>query len=105
MTLIESPDGQATIRPHPAPARLATVPNPTTLDKPAFLMNLPFSYETEVANNAWMQELPSEERRVDTRRSLRQFFDLYHFLASEGAVYLLPTPRQQRLQDLVFTAN
>ena len=93
------------IQTQPAPARTAQAVNPTTLDKPAFLMNLPFSYETRVANNAWMQELADEARSVNVRQALRQFFDLYHFLASEGAVYLLPTPRDRRLQDLVFTAN
>ena len=106
MTIIERSNGHAAteleLARGPVQASLAC---PTTLDKPAFLMNLPFSYETEVANNAWMQELEPDERRVDTRRALRQFFDLYHFMASEGAVYLLPTPLGKKLQDLVFTAN
>ena len=78
---------------------------PTTLDKPAFLMNFPFSYETGVANNAWMEQLSEEARRVDRRVAYRQFLELYHFLASEGLVYLLPTPDGAPLQDLVFTAN
>ena len=28
--------------------------NPTGLDKPAFLMNVPFSIAADVPNNAWM---------------------------------------------------
>ena len=100
MTIIERPNQQQLPETQATPAA-----SPTMLDKPAFLMNLPLSYETAVANNAWMEELPEEERRVNSRQALRQFFDLYHFLASEGAVYLLPTPRGARLQDLVFTAN
>jgi N-dimethylarginine dimethylaminohydrolase len=103
MSIIETNNHKILALHAPAP-RLAPA-GPTTLDKPAFLMNLPFSYETEVANNAWMQELEPEERQVDSRRALRQFFDLYHFMASEGAVYILPTPNGSKLQDLVFTAN
>jgi len=105
MTITEKQESEPIVLPFRAEPRAAPVSNPTALDKPAFLMNLPFSYETEVANNAWMQEMSCDERQVDMRRALRQFFDLYHFLAAEGAVYLLPTPREKRLQDLVFTAN
>ncbi len=86
-------------------ASAATQANPTVLDRPAFVMNFPFSYETAVANNAWMKELRPRDRLVDQRRAWRQFLELYHFMASEGLVYLLPTPDGERLQDLVFTAN
>src|SRR5262245_13986440 len=30
--------------------------NPTQLDRPAFLMNFPFSYATGFANNPWMTD-------------------------------------------------
>jgi N-dimethylarginine dimethylaminohydrolase len=79
--------------------------NPTELLRPSFLLNFPFSFSTEVANNAWMEDLPEEERRPDLKRAMTQFLELYRFLASEGLIYLLPTPRIDELQDLVFTAN
>src|SRR5215211_5846524 len=72
---------------------------------PAFLVNFPFSYSTEVANNIWMQELEETKRRPDLQQAMTQFLDLYRFLAAEGLVYVLPTPRIEGLQDLVFTAN
>jgi N-dimethylarginine dimethylaminohydrolase len=78
---------------------------PTTLQKPAFLMNCPFSYNTTVPNNAWMRDLADPDRAVDRGRALSQFFQLYNFLAAESVVYLLPEFGQGKLQDLVFTAN
>lgn len=79
--------------------------NPTQLRRPAFLMNAPFSYSTAEANNVWMQEMTEAERTPDSTRSMVQFLELYNFLAAEGLVYVLPTPRTEGLQDLVFTAN
>ena len=79
--------------------------NPTQFDGPAFLLNAPFSYSTEVPNNVWMAELTEQERRPDPRRAMTQFLQLYRYLAAESLVYLLPTPRPDGLQDLVFTAN
>jgi N-dimethylarginine dimethylaminohydrolase len=78
---------------------------PSQLEAPAFLMNFPFSYTTTVPNNVWMQELPSGERPVHTKKAQRQFLALYHFLASRSLVVNLPTPAHCNLQDLVFTAN
>ncbi|CCD29384.1 Beta-hydroxylase, bleomycin/phleomycin binding protein, ankyrin homologue, bleomycin and transport protein [Candidatus Glomeribacter gigasporarum BEG34] len=79
--------------------------NPTQLQRPAFLMNAPFSYSTAEANNVWMQEMTEAERIPDRKRSMVQFLKLYNFLAAEALVYLLPIPRIEGLQDLVFTAN
>jgi N-dimethylarginine dimethylaminohydrolase len=79
--------------------------NPTMLEKPAFLMCLPFSHSADIPNNIWMQELSEAERAIDHRRALGQFLTLYHYLASDAVVQLLPTPAGCRLQDLVFTAN
>ncbi|MFZ6047022.1 hypothetical protein ACFW0H_12950 [Pseudomonas sp. CR3202] len=31
--------------------------NPTQLERPCFLLNFPFSYSTQEANNCWMTEL------------------------------------------------
>ncbi|HKJ70457.1 MAG TPA: arginine deiminase-related protein [Gammaproteobacteria bacterium] len=78
---------------------------PSGLDKPAFLLNVPFSLAGEVANNAWMADMAREERVVDLHRAINQFLQLYHFLAAETLVYLLPTPAEPALQDLVYTGN
>lgn len=79
--------------------------NPTALNKPAFLMNVPFSLAADVANNAWMDELTTDARKVDLRKAINQFLQLYYFIAAEALVYLLPTPRVPGLQDLVCCAN
>ena len=75
------------------------------LPQPAFLMCPPFSYSTDVPNNVWMTEMEEDKRRPDLRRALTQFFQVYRYMASEGLVYLLPTPKDANLQDLVFVAN
>ncbi|WP_225830598.1 dimethylarginine dimethylaminohydrolase family protein [Streptomyces sp. NK08204] len=79
--------------------------NPTQLERPAFLLNAPFSYSTEAANNVWMEELRPQDRVPDMRRAMAQFLDLYRFLAGDALVCILPTPRIDGLQDLVFTGN
>jgi N-dimethylarginine dimethylaminohydrolase len=75
------------------------------LDKPTFLMNAPLSYSTDVPNNAWMEDLPEAERKPNNSKAMRQFLQLYHFIAAEAVVYVLPAPGDCGLQDLVFTAN
>lgn len=79
--------------------------NLAKLDKPAYLLNVPFSLAADVANNAWMAEMKDEERKVDVRKAINQFLQLYHFMASDAVVYLLPTPKLPGLQDLVYCAN
>lgn len=79
--------------------------NPTTLDKAAYLLNVPFSLGTDVVNNAWMEELDDNHRKVNIRNAINQFLQLYHFMAAEAVVYLLPTPKVTGLQDLVYCAN
>jgi N-dimethylarginine dimethylaminohydrolase len=79
--------------------------NPSELHRPAYLMNVPFSLTAEVANNVWMEELDERARRVDVRKAINQFLQLYHFMAAESVIYLLPTPRLTGLQDLVYCAN
>ena len=86
-------------------AALSHALNPTQLTKPAFLLSVPFCYATDVANNAWMEDLSDEERKPNFRKAMRQFLELYHFIASESLVYLLPSPGDCDLQDLVVTAN
>lgn len=79
--------------------------NPTSLEKPAYLLNLPFSLQANQPNNVWMKELSEEERHIDISKGINQFMQLYHYMAAESVVYLLPTPHLQGLQDLVYTAN
>jgi len=81
------------------------VMTPSQLDRPAFLMNVPFSFATDVPNNKWMEDMPVADRTVDRSKAIAQFFDLYHFLSARALVAILPTPRDCLLQDLVFTAN
>lgn len=75
------------------------------LDVPTYLMNLPFSYSTAEANNLTMHTLGEKNRIVDHNRAMKQFLDLYYFMASQSVVQLLPTPAGCRLQDLVFVSN
>ena len=79
--------------------------SPAGLGKPAFLMNVPFSLSADVANNAWMDELNEQQRAIDLPRAMNQFLQLYHFIAADAVVYLLPTPKREGLQDLVYCAN
>jgi len=79
--------------------------NPTQLDRPAFLMNFPFSYATSFANNPWMEDLKEGQREPDFLRAAVQFLEVYRNISAEALVYLLPTPRAEGLQDLLYTAN
>lgn len=78
---------------------------PGTLDRPAYLMNCPFSYSANEPNNAWMYELDDAARRINRETAMCQFAQLYDRMASDAFVFLLPTPANCQLQDLVFTAN
>ncbi len=91
--------------PHSPEAAEPDNSNPGTLDTPAFLMNVPFSYTAEQPNNAWMDDLGHEARQVNRTKALAQFGQVYQHLAADALVFLLPTPRNCVLQDLVFTAN
>ena len=79
--------------------------SPGTLTRPAFVMNAPFSFSTDCANNPWMTELRPEARDVDHRRAMVQFLQLYRFITAEALVWLVPASWECQLQDLVFTAN
>jgi N-dimethylarginine dimethylaminohydrolase len=78
---------------------------PGALERPTFLVNAPFSYTAEVANNVWMQEYEDGDRAPDQKKAMVQFLEVYRYLASEALVYVLPTPIGCELQDLVFTGN
>jgi len=79
--------------------------NPTKLDNPSYLMCVPFSYSTAEPNNIWMKELKEDERKVNMKKAMNQFFELYHYMASEAFVQILPAPGNSKLQDLVFITN
>jgi N-dimethylarginine dimethylaminohydrolase len=79
--------------------------NPTQFERPAFLMNFPFSYDTGSPNNPWMTDLSSDQRAPDFKRAAVQFLQVYQNISAEGLVYLLPTPRATDLQDLLYTGN
>jgi len=79
--------------------------NPSRIDKPAYMMNVPFSLNADTANNLWMKDLKEEERQIDINKALDQFLQVYHFISSSALVYLLPTPQTGDLQDLVYAAN
>ncbi len=98
----------ATKEPETIQESQATIPRqlgPTALNKPAYLMNVPFSLAADTPNNAWMDEMPSGARHIDIDRAINQFLQLYHFMAGDALVYLLPTPKTSGLQDLVYCAN
>jgi len=73
------------------------------LSRPAFLLNAPFSLESRIANNATMQKLGPQGRRIDYPRMFEQWQGLYHHLSAQALVYLLPS--QSGLQDQPFVAN
>ncbi len=98
-------DQKMTECPLPQPSAVCPWLNPTQLEQPSFLLSFPFSFSTQVANNAWMHDVPPDEREPDLKRSALQFLALYRYLSGEALVYLLPVPRGADLQDLVFTAN
>lgn len=79
---------------------------PTELDLPAYLLNAPFSYNTTIANNKWMEDYGSiGARAIDFDKAFLQWADLYSELAADGLVYILPTPINSQHQDLVFCGN
>jgi N-dimethylarginine dimethylaminohydrolase len=94
---------QTTVGESPATPELCL--NPTQLAHPAFLVNFPFSLSAGVANNKWMEDIPDAERRIDIPRAMSQFLALFRFISAEALVYVLPTPRDCRCQDLPYTAN
>jgi N-dimethylarginine dimethylaminohydrolase len=70
---------------------------------PAFLMSVPFSLSTERPNNARMRALAPSRRKLSLPRALRQFRELYAFVAAHGLVHLLPS--RPGLQDQTYVAS
>jgi len=75
------------------------------LNIPSYLLNPPVSYNTNIPNNVWMEELSENDRKVNQDKAMRQWLELYSFIASEAFVQVLPTPADCGLQDLTFVAN
>src|SRR5215472_17323502 len=108
--LVNTAPGTLTIqvtREKPRPQQAVRPPwlNPTQLERPAFLLNFPFSYATGSPNNPWMTEISPDKRQPNFTRAAVQFLELYRNISAEGLVYVLPTPRGRPLQDLLYTAN
>jgi len=76
---------------------------PSQLPIPAFVMNFPFTLDTKIPNNIWMQELEEEALKINKGVAYRQFLDLYQFVAGNGLVCNLPAKGDY--QDLVYVAN
>ena len=76
---------------------------PSQLPIPAFVMNFPFTLDTVVPNNVWMQEMEEEALKINKGNAYRQFLDLYQFVAGNGLVCNLPA--KGNYQDLVYVAN
>lgn len=89
----------------PLPRNRSPWLNPSQLEKPSFLVSFPFTLSTEVPNNPWMEDLSEDKRCPNFKRASVQFLELYKYLAGEALVYVLPSPQNARLQDLVYTAN
>ena len=66
------------------------------VDAPMYLMNVPYSFSAGQANNVWMTEVDDEKRTVDSDKAMAQFLDLYHFIAADAVVYLLPATETWR---------
>lgn len=75
----------------------------STTNKPAFLMNVPFSLSAEVPNNLYMQKLSPDKRIIDQENAISQFMSLYSFVSRFALVYLLPSC--SGLQDQTYVAN
>jgi len=70
---------------------------------PVLLMSPPFGLSASEPNNAFMKELSPTERQVDREKALRQWLEVYNFLASMSLVALLP--QAEGLQDQSYVAN
>jgi N-dimethylarginine dimethylaminohydrolase len=78
---------------------------PSDLRWPTFCMVAPFkdSFNTAVANNVWMKELPPEKQQVNYDKAFQQFMELEQWIAANSLTYLIPNAGQ--FQDLIYCAN
>ena len=73
---------------------------PSQLKVPSYVLNFPFSLNTENPNNIWMEELSPEELKINKPKAYKQFMDLYNFIAGGSLVYLLPSYNNYQVQNL-----
>jgi N-dimethylarginine dimethylaminohydrolase len=75
---------------------------PSDLRWPTFCMVAPFehSFNAAVKNNVWMKET---DEPINYDKAYSQWCELYHFLAGNSLVYLIPN--YGRHQDLIYVAN
>ena len=73
------------------------------IKQPCFLMSVPLGLDASNANNIWMKDLSTAERKVDKTKAIGQWSQLYQFMAAQSIVYLLPTTLG--LGDQVYVAN
>jgi N-dimethylarginine dimethylaminohydrolase len=76
---------------------------PSQLSIPSYVLNFPFTLSTENPNNVWMNELSSDDLKINKPKSYKQFMDLYNFMAGGALVYLLPS--YGNYQDQTYVAN
>lgn len=80
------------------------VSTPSQLERQVFLMAFPLTISTANPNNPWMKEIPEEKRKIDYEEAFSQFYNVYSFIISEGALaYLLPN--EGNFQDQEYVAN
>ena len=75
------------------------------IQMPVFMMNIPTLFGTDVRNNAWMDEYNDQDIIVNIPKAIREMWEIYSFISNQGFVYLLPNPKECKLQDLTFVAN
>ena len=75
------------------------------LQMPVFMMNIPTLFSTDVRNNVWMNGYSDRDILVNVPKAIREMWEVYSFIANQGFVYLLPNPKDCKLQDLTFVAN
>lgn len=86
------------------PLSKSPITTPSELERQAFLLNFPLTLSTKNANNAWMQKLSKEERKVNYEKAFEEFFNLYSFMVSQGAIVFF-LPNEGEFQDQVYVGN
>lgn len=73
------------------------------IDRPVLLLSPPLGLSTDIPNNAWMEKMSPEDRKVNLPRALEEFHGFVNKLSKDALVFLLPP--YPGLQDLVYVAN
>jgi N-dimethylarginine dimethylaminohydrolase len=78
---------------------------PSDLRFPTYAMVAPFkeSFNTAVANNVWMKDIPKDQLKVDYDRAFAQWMELEQWIAANSLTYLIPNAGIY--QDLIYCAN